>query len=201
MRIPRPMAALASGALALLVAAALGTGALAQTSGPASAVPDRSPVPCPTSSASPGMMGDDGDAMGLGMMGDDGGASPGTTLARPCAGAEGIRIAVTLDDMMRIEPALMSVPAGVPVTFVVTNLGGIEHEFVLGDEAAQQEHEAAMQHMGGTMAMDDPDAIVVAPGATKELTVVFGEPGEMIAGCHVPGHYAAGMRAVITVTE
>jgi len=188
-RISRPTAARASGAIALLVAATLGTGALAQTSGLASAVPDGWPVPCPTSSASPGMRG------------HDAGASPGTTLARPCAGAEGIRIAVMIDDMLRIEPALMSVPAGVAVTFVVTNLGGIEHEFVLGDEAAPQEHEAAMRHMGGTMATDDPDAIVVAAGATKELSVVFAEPCEMIAGCHVPGHYAAGMRAVITVTE
>jgi uncharacterized cupredoxin-like copper-binding protein len=88
---------------------------------------------------------------------------------------------------------------GVPVTFVVTNAGAIRHEFVLGDAAAQQEHEVAMQSMGGTMAADDPDAIGVDPGVTKELTWTFTQPGEMLAGCHVPGHYPAGMKGVITV--
>lgn len=43
----------------------------------------------------------------------------------------------------------MTVPAGVPVTFVVTNTGSMDHEFYLGDEGAQAEHETKMQSMGG----------------------------------------------------
>ena len=38
----------------------------------------------------------------------------------------------------------MTVPAGVPVTFVVTNSGTTDHEFYLGDEDAQAEHEKEM---------------------------------------------------------
>lgn len=38
----------------------------------------------------------------------------------------------------------MTVPAGVPVTFLVTNAGSTEHAFYLGDEAAQAEHEQEM---------------------------------------------------------
>jgi uncharacterized cupredoxin-like copper-binding protein len=95
-----------------------------------------------------------------------------------------MRIEVTLTDALRIEPAMMSVPAGVPVTFVVTNTGAIDHEFYLGDEAAQAEHEQEMMAMGG-MGHDEPEGIAVDPGETKELTHTFAEPGEMLAGCHV----------------
>ena len=108
------------------------------------------------------------------------------------------RINVTLTDAMRIEPATMTVPAGVPVTFVVTNVGAIDHEFYLGDEAAQVAHEQEMQSMGG-MVHDEPEGIALDPGQTKELTFTFAEPGNTLAGCHVAGHYAFGMKAAITV--
>ena len=61
------------------------------------------------------------------------------------------------------------------MTFVVKNSGAIAHEFVLGDQAAQQAHEDEMAH--GGMTMDEPMAIGVDPGATKELTVTLGSPG------------------------
>lgn len=107
------------------------------------------------------------------------------------------RVEVTLTDTFRIEPASMAVPVGVPVTFVVTNAGVLPHEFYLGDEAAQADHETEMA-MGG-MAHDDPEGIGVDPGETRELTFTFETAGAMLAGCHVPGHYAAGMLAAITV--
>lgn len=108
------------------------------------------------------------------------------------------RIEVKLTDALRIEPASMTVPAGVPVTFVVTNSGAMEHEFVLGDEAVQAAH--AME-MGGSMGMDEDEemAIGVAPGQTKELTVTFPSATSLFAGCHVAGHYAAGMKATIEI--
>lgn len=107
------------------------------------------------------------------------------------------RVVVTLTDALRIEPATMTVPAGVPVTFVVTNAGALDHEFFLGDEAAQAEHEQEMQQ--GGMAHDEPMGIGVKPGVTKELTVTFATAGQTLAGCHVQGHYMAGMKAVITI--
>jgi uncharacterized cupredoxin-like copper-binding protein len=114
--------------------------------------------------------------------------------------ARALRIAVTLTDALRIEPAAMDVPVGQPVTFVVTNVGAVPHEFVVGDEAAQQAHETTMQGRA-TMDHDDATGIGLAPGETKELTLTFAEPGELIAGCHIPGHYPAGMRAVLAVTS
>jgi uncharacterized cupredoxin-like copper-binding protein len=110
------------------------------------------------------------------------------------------RIEVELSDLLRIEPSAMTVPMGQPVTFVVTNAGTTFHEFVLGDEAEQAAHEVEMMESGGmSMPTDEAMAIGVEPGQTKELTVTFSETGELIAGCHVAGHFAAGMRAGITI--
>ena len=114
--------------------------------------------------------------------------------------AAATRIEIGLTDALKIEPATLTVPAGVPVTFVVTNTGTADHEFYLGDEAAQDEHEQEMLSMGG-MGHDDPNGIAVEPGETRELTFTFAEAGETLAGCHVAGHYAGGMKASITVTE
>jgi uncharacterized cupredoxin-like copper-binding protein len=125
------------------------------------------------------------------------GGSP-STAPSASASAPATRFEVTLTDALKMEPAAMTVPAGVPVTFVVTNGGATEHEFYLGDEAAQAEHEKEMAAMGG-MGHDEPEGIGLKPGETKELTYTFGAPGMALAGCHVVGHYGAGMRAEITV--
>jgi uncharacterized cupredoxin-like copper-binding protein len=108
------------------------------------------------------------------------------------------RIDVTPTDALTIEPAEMKVPAGVPVTFVVTNTGALDHELYLGDEAAQQAHATEMAALGG-MTHDETEGIGVEPGKTKELTYTFPAAGATLAGCHVPGHYLAGMRAEITI--
>lgn len=109
-----------------------------------------------------------------------------------------MRIEVKLTDALKMEPATFTVPVGVPVTFVVTNTGSTDHEFYLGDQAAQAQHEEEMK-MGGMM-HEDPDGISLKPGEIKELTHTFAQAGPTLAGCHVVGHYDAGMQATITVT-
>jgi uncharacterized cupredoxin-like copper-binding protein len=136
-----------------------------------------------------------GTLASLGLIGCGGGtpvASP-TTPPTPAT-----RVEVTLTDAMRIEPATMVVAAGTPVTFVVTNTGVIDHEFFVGDEAAQAEHDAEMA--GGGMMHDHGDGISLEPGVTKELTITLDAIGTTLAGCHVPGHFAAGMKATITIS-
>lgn len=123
---------------------------------------------------------------------------PSATPASVAPSPASTRIEVQLTDALRIEPAAMTVRAGMPVTFVVTNVGVLDHEFYLGDEAAQQDHAQEMAAMGG-MAHDEPEGIGVSPGQTKELTYTFAEPGKSLAGCHTQGHYLAGMKAVITI--
>ena len=129
-----------------------------------------------------------------------GGGTTGPSAASiPSTSAGATRVEVNLTDALKIEPATMTVPAGVPVTFVVTNSGVNDHEFYLGDEAAQAEHEEEMVSMGG-MAHDEPEGIAAKPGETRELTYTFAQAGETLAGCHVVGHYGGGMKAAISVT-
>lgn len=108
---------------------------------------------------------------------------------------------VTLDDTLRMTPDAFTVTKNVPVRFVVTNAGTTEHEFVLGDEAMQAEHEQEMAADPGMAMHGHSYALMLKPGETKALDWRFETVGETYAGCHYPGHYAAGMKATITVTE
>ncbi|MBA2382794.1 MAG: cupredoxin domain-containing protein [Chloroflexi bacterium] len=126
------------------------------------------------------------------------GAAPSSPAAGS-ASAGAHRIEVKLTDALKMEPGEMAVKAGQPVTFVVTNSGANEHEFYLGDAAAQDKHESEMASMVGMM-HDEPEGIAVKPGETKELTYTFAAAGAFLAGCHVTGHYGGGMKASITVT-
>ncbi|GBC87254.1 Auracyanin-B [bacterium HR12] len=119
---------------------------------------------------------------------------------------DGIRtIEITALDTLRFEPASVTVQAGETVRFVVTNAGQTVHDFFVGTEEEQMEHEREMQDMGdmGDMghgdAQADTQALTLDPGETGELTMTFEEPGEVLYGCHQPGHYAGGMVGTITV--
>lgn len=167
--------------LAIFVAACAGTAGPRTSTGPSTG-PSTAPSLAPSLAPS------------------DAPSSPAATAtpANPSAPAGPVRIAVTLTDTFRIEPATMAVPVGAPVTFVVTNAGVLEHEFFVGDEAAQAEHEQEMIANGGMM-HDHSNAVGVKPGATKELTMTFEAAADLLAGCHIAGHYAAGMQAAIEV--
>jgi uncharacterized cupredoxin-like copper-binding protein len=113
-------------------------------------------------------------------------------------------VLVEANDGMRFEPDALEVREGETVAFVVTNTGAAPHELVIGDEAVQAEHEAETAAAGGAMdhGHDGPPyAVAVAPGETATLVYTFDAPGTLLYGCHVPGHYAAGMKGTITVTE
>lgn len=58
-----------------------------------------------------------------------------------------------------------------------------------------------MRFEGEMVMHDEPNAVSLQPGETKELTGTFTSAGELIYGCHEPGHYDAGMRGTLTVTE
>jgi uncharacterized cupredoxin-like copper-binding protein len=54
--------------------------------------------------------------------------------------------------------------------------------------------------MVGHSGMGMTDTVEVKPGTTGELTVTFDKAGDVLIGCHQPGHYPAGMRATVTVS-
>jgi len=107
-------------------------------------------------------------------------------------------IAVRLSDDLRMDPSSITVKAGQVLRFAVTNMGSMNHEFFLGDAAAQMAHTQSMMGMPGMM-HDEPSGIGMMPGAMKTLDYAFATAGTYEAGCHVNSHYAAGMKMVITV--
>ena len=108
-----------------------------------------------------------------------------------------------MTDQLRFDPSTLTVKAGETVQFQVTNTGKLEHEFVLGDQLMQDQHEQEMRGKGGMSGMQigGTNAIDVAPGQLKTLTFTFpATPGIYLYGCHVTGHYAAGMHGTVTIT-
>lgn len=107
-------------------------------------------------------------------------------------------IQVGMTDELRFEPAEFTVQAGETVRFEVTNAGQIVHEFLIGDEAAQEQFEMEMSE-GNGMAHETDAGVSVEPGQSETFEYTFEEAGQLLAGCHEPGHYDGGMVATFTV--
>jgi uncharacterized cupredoxin-like copper-binding protein len=123
------------------------------------------------------------------------GRVPGEAAAASEADAE---ILVVASDELTFDPATIEVEAREVVTFIVRNEGKTDHEFVLGDEAYQEMHDKDMTEGGHHMAGME-NAVTVGPGETAKLTWRFSERGEVLYGCHEPGHYDGGMVGTVEV--
>jgi uncharacterized cupredoxin-like copper-binding protein len=110
------------------------------------------------------------------------------------------RIRVTMHDTMRYTPSALRVRRGETVTFVVRNAGRVMHEFVIGTPAGLAAHAEAMKRHPG-MEHDEPYMAHVPPGQTRRITWTFSEGGNFLAGCLVPGHWEAGMKAELNVDD
>lgn len=108
-------------------------------------------------------------------------------------------IEIVAKDDFTFTPASITITAGEAVTFRVTNEGALTHDFTLGDAELQDDHDLEMTEMAGMMMEDEPNAFMIESGKTKEMTWHFDEATELLIGCHIPGHYANGMKATITI--
>jgi uncharacterized cupredoxin-like copper-binding protein len=77
---------------------------------------------------------------------------------------------------------------------VFHNDGSVPHEAVIGDEQAQEAAGHAEDHDHATASVQVP------AGGRASVVYRFDEPGRVLVGCHIPGHYESGMRAVVEVT-
>jgi uncharacterized cupredoxin-like copper-binding protein len=95
----------------------------------------------------------------------------------------------------RFRPQHIEVRAGEEVTFVIENTDPIGHEFIVGNEEIQQIHER------GTEAHHDarPGEVSVPAGESVTTTYRFRASENLLFGCHLPGHYAYGMRGTISI--
>jgi Cu+-exporting ATPase len=107
-------------------------------------------------------------------------------------------IQVEATDTLRFVPEAVTVHAGDTVAFDISSSGAVPHEFFIGTAAEQVAHEREMS--SGTPMEDDASDVAVPAGQTVRLVYTFDQPADLEYGCHVPGHYAAGMRGGITVT-
>jgi len=112
----------------------------------------------------------------------------------PSAGREVVRVDVRDS---RFVPDRFEFAAGTTVTFEVTNGDPISHEFIIGDEEVQQVHEEGTEAHHGAK----PGEISIPIGETRTTTYTFDEPGTLLIGCHLPGHWDYGMRGEISVTK
>lgn len=90
---------------------------------------------------------------------------------------------------------VIEVRRGVPVRFVYVNDDPIAHEVLVGDAEFQRRHETGSEAAHGHRANETD----VPAGRTVKTTLTFREAGEVYFACHLPGHYAYGMKGTIRV--
>jgi uncharacterized cupredoxin-like copper-binding protein len=95
----------------------------------------------------------------------------------------------------RFSPDSLRFEAGTTVRFVIHNGDPIDHEFILGDASVQRKHERGTHAQHG----DVPGEVSVPAGETRSTAYTFTEAGTLTIGCHLPAHYAYGMRADVTI--
>jgi uncharacterized cupredoxin-like copper-binding protein len=89
----------------------------------------------------------------------------------------------------------VSVPVGVPVTFVLVNEDPIDHEWLIGDDEFHSAHRSGTHAAHG----DVPTEVTIPALETVRTTITFDRPGRLAYICHLPGHEAYGMVGVVTV--
>lgn len=99
---------------------------------------------------------------------------------------------------MVFRPSSLTVKQGETIRFVVTNVGELEHEFVLDTHDNVIEHKALMEKFP-EMEHDDPNAVRLEPGKKGEIIWTFTNSGSFEFACLIPGHYEAGMKGTLTV--
>lgn len=110
-------------------------------------------------------------------------------------------------------PDPVDVVPGETVLLHVVNGGLVVHEAVIGDQQVQDAWEAAEDAAADPP--PGPTPVVTVPGdvagirivveSGKRVDVVWAVPADaaavraLVLGCHIPGHWGQGMRAVIRI--
>lgn len=103
-------------------------------------------------------------------------------------------IEITVRDS-RFSPTRITVARGEQVRFQIVNEDPIAHEFILGTHQEQLAHEQGtdLDHDGA------PGAASLAIGETAVVDFTFNQDDPLEFACHLPGHFAYGMRGVLDV--
>jgi uncharacterized cupredoxin-like copper-binding protein len=93
------------------------------------------------------------------------------------------------------SPSAVSVPLGVPVTFILRNEDPIDHEWIVGDEAVHAFHRVSADPIHEGV----PTEVSLPAGTTRTTTITFTKPARWAYICHLPGHEAYGMVGWVTI--
>jgi len=109
-------------------------------------------------------------------------------------GLEGHRVDIVIH-YSHYQPDAVTVPLGVPVTFVIRNDDPIDHEWIIGDASTHERHRTGTEPFHASR----PTEVSIKAGGTVVTTVTFQTPGQELYICHLPGHEAYGMVGVATI--
>ena len=102
-------------------------------------------------------------------------------------------VEVDMDDQLTFTPDQHTVAKGETVTFLLTNLGTATHEFAVGPK-----DKVDADQLDGTLVKE---ADGIAGHQVKTLTYTFDGPRPYGFACHEPGHFEAGMKGTIALTN
>lgn len=115
---------------------------------------------------------------------------------RAASAGPGERTVYVTIHFSRFTPSAIAVSPGETVRFVVQNTDPIDHEFIVGDQQVQLIHERGTEPLHPPK----PGEMSVPAGTTQVTVYTFPLlPTSLIFGCHLPGHYAYGMRGIFTI--
>jgi uncharacterized cupredoxin-like copper-binding protein len=143
--------------------------------------------------------------------GCDAGAAPPTPPIRAGTSTAPREVSVVLKDWVFLPDPVDFVPGETVLLHVIN--GGLDiHELVIGDQSVQDAWELAEAAHADAPPGPTPEVsvapeeagirVVVASGQRIDLTWTVpgaADTARLILGCHIPGHWAKGMRAAIRV--
>lgn len=119
----------------------------------------------------------------------------------PAQGPVTVQIAADATGQLAYQQLTLNGPADTEFTVNFSNAAAVQHNWVMAEPGQEQAIADASQAAGG-----NPEGIdgVIAWGAqitgsSEEITVPASPAGDYPYLCTVPGHFAAGMRGVITL--
>lgn len=127
---------------------------------------------------------------------DEGGSGTDGAPGNPAAPDRVVRVEA-LDTTFNVKQ--IQVRAGETIKFVIVNRSSIPHEFVIASHEEHLEHRKMMQQMAGMKMPDEPNAISVDPGQTRELLWKFGKDKDVEFACDIPGHAEQGMTGIFRI--
>jgi uncharacterized cupredoxin-like copper-binding protein len=92
-------------------------------------------------------------------------------------------------------PSRIYVRPHTEVRFEVVNRDFLNHEFIIGDEEVHARHEAGHEAYHPPV----PGEVSIPPHETGVTTYTVHAPGKVLFACHLPGHFAYGMKGYVVV--